>query len=1044
MFDAIIECLLAVVTGSLFLFLWYTGRKKNLFTVKGWLAVVAGTGFIFLGSVLDLLTNFLYLRELLFTGVEKYYGEKLVGYLGGFSLLLLGLYYWIQSMQNDRLRSEREKQYRQIIERTSNLVYTADINGKFTYVNPAAEKFTGYSEAELTAMYYTDLIRKDWQEKTRNFYINQFINQIAETSFEFPIITRTGHEHWVEQVVILQFEQERISGFHSIVRDVTRQKNAEEALYRLNDQLEMQEKRIRDLYRLSAQSGVDIDQQLDETLKIGAGALGLDIGIISRIQGDIYTVLFFYDPAGNLFHGQTFELGKTYCSLTVAADDIVAIDHMGKSSYSGHPCYRAFQMESYIGSPILVNGQRFGVLNFSSPKPRKIPFTQSDRDFVKLMGSWVSAMLERKQAYDRISHSEEKIRAILTTAVDGIITITASGRIESFNRAAEQIFGYSADEVLGSNINILMPEPHSSQHDGYLNKYLKSGQAKVIGKGREMVGCRKDGTIFSMDLSVGEVLLNDQRLYTGIVRDITERKKAERELQRAKQSAEVANQTKSEFLANMSHELRTPLNSVIGFSNILLKNKDQNLSAADIKYLERILANGKHLLDLINDVLDLSKIEAGRVELEIINFSVAELIAELIEQFESQVKDKGFKLVCKLPADPAPLLTDPSKLKQVLLNLLSNAAKFTREGNVTIELIIDPTTKIPVRIDVSDTGIGIPENRLAAIFNEFEQVESSTSRKYGGTGLGLSISKSLCELMGFNLTVSSTAGQGSTFSIHLGDQSQLADRPPVRTRDTGRRKSKAAAEYLSLAGRRILVIDDDPDSRTLIEQILDEAGCEIITADTGQNGLEQARTGQPELIALDLKMPGMDGLKTLQQLKADPQTKTIPVVIVSIVANDNRGHIVGAVDYVQKPLQRDELLWAVHRNLIRGGNRVLIIDDQVAVRQQIRKALKNSGIEITEAADGREALKILQNQDQDLILLDLLMPKMDGRELLRTLRSDEKYASLPVIIITGAEIATAEKEYLQSEVEAIVAKDNNLTLELPRIVAEVLNLPVAG
>jgi len=404
--------------------------------------------------------------------------------------------------------------------------------------------------------------------------------------------------------------------------------------------------------------------------------------------------------------------------------------------------------------------------------------------------------------------------------------------------------------------------------------------------------------------------------FQSIVYDVSERKKVEKELFMAKQLAEEASQLKSEFLANMSHELRTPLNSVIGFSNVLLKKNEENLDENDKNYLQRILANGKHLLDLINDVLDLSKIEAGRVELELVNISLKDLIHDIIGQLEGQVQDKDFLLVTQIPDEIARIQADPGKLKQVVLNLLSNAIKFTSEGSVTVSIETDAETNHPILISVRDTGIGIPENRLESVFDEFQQVDSSTARKYGGTGLGLAISKSLCQLMGYNLTVESKLDEGSLFTILLNDPEVGATPSSSRIKKRrANRPPKGTGASRGIQGKRILIVDDNRDSRVLIEQTLKEEGCVILQAEDGFKGFELAVKEHPDLIMLDLKMKETSGQEVLARLKANAGTKNIPVIIVSIVALENKSNLSEAADFVQKPIKRETLVWAVSRHI---------------------------------------------------------------------------------------------------------------------------------
>ena len=374
---------------------------------------------------------------------------------------------------------------------------------------------------------------------------------------------------------------------------------------------------------------------------------------------------------------------------------------------------------------------------------------------------------ERHQAEEALQESEARILAVVDSVANGIIVINEEGIVENFNRGAEQIFGYTAEEVYGQNVNMLMPQPYHQEHDGYLNNFLKTGQKKIIGIGREVSGLRKDGSTFPMHLSVTEVPLTNRTLFTGIVRDITESQQAKEALRQARDAAEDANRAKSEFLAKMSHELRTPLNSVIGFANVLAKNKGGHLGEQELVFIERITDNGRHLLDLINDILDLSKVEAGKLELLLSDVALDQLLNDTVAQLGGEVRGKKVKLATEIPKKIKSFQADGAKLKQVLINLLGNALKFTEKGSITISVITNPETHRPERIEVRDTGIGIPADRLANIFEAFQQSESGTSRQYVGTGLGLAISRSLCDLMGYQLNVSSTVGVGTTFSIIL-------------------------------------------------------------------------------------------------------------------------------------------------------------------------------------------------------------------------------------------------------------------------------------
>ncbi len=525
--------------------------------------------------------------------------------------------------------------------------------------------------------------------------------------------------------------------------------------------------------------------------------------------------------------------------------------------------------------------------------------------------------------------------------------------------------------------------------------------------------------------------------------EIAERKRVQEELRHAKETAEAASRTKSQFLANMSHELRTPLNSVIGFTNILLKNKNGRLVTEELTFLERIVANGKHLLDLINQVLDLSKIEAKRVEVETSVVILDRLIANIISQFEPQVHDRPIKLVAELPDQIAPLETDSGKLKQVIINLVGNALKFTEKGSVTVSVAVEEDTHRPVCITVTDTGIGIPQDRIAAIFEAFQQADPSTTRKYGGTGLGLTISKALCELMGYRLDVSSEPGKGSAFSIVLLARPTSADitvHPAPLAEVHGLSAAEAAAEVTSrirameathpLHNKLVLIIDDEADSRILLTNLIEQFGCHVVAADSGKLGLRMAKEIRPDLITVDLLMPNMDGWEVLRQLKADPDLKDIPVIVVSVVARERRGTVLGVVEMLQKPVSREDLLRVIS---FIPRSRILVVEDNEDDRRLFAAHLQGRVTELRMATNGREALAILETFTPNLILLDIMMPEMDGMAFLDTIRKNPRHWHIPVFVVTSKELTPDEAKRLGSEAQAVLKKAEEWGNDLERM-----------
>ena len=457
------------------------------------------------------------------------------------------------------------------------------------------------------------------------------------------------------------------------------------------------------------------------------------------------------------------------------------------------------------------------------------------------------------------------------------------------------------------------------------------------------------------------------------------------EIEEKSRALQVASQHKSQFLANMSHELRTPLNAIIGLTEMLREEAEGPEFAGFTEPLERVNRAGKHLLGLINDVLDLSKIEAGRVELHEEDFELAALARDLLTTTQPLADKNANRLALECALGTAPMRGDQMRLRQVLLNLLSNACKFTDSGTVTLRISGSRQGEVAgYTMSVADTGIGMTPEQLAKIFSEFTQADTSTTRRYGGTGLGLAISKRLVEMMGGTIAADSTPGEGSTFSVWLpatpGAQPSGQEAP-----ETGERTRTAAPRA---GAPTVLVIDDDPDARDLMRRFLAREGFDTLTAPDAAEGLRLARQFKPTLITLDVVMPRMDGWAVLKELKEDPALAAIPVVMLSILDEQEKGFALGAADYLTKPFDRDRLRSVLQAH--RGGEsgaRVLVVEDDDAIRAILRDMLEREGCTVDVAENGLVALERVAKAKPDIILLDLLMPKMDGFEFLAALRA---------------------------------------------------------
>jgi CheY-like chemotaxis protein/anti-sigma regulatory factor (Ser/Thr protein kinase) len=384
--------------------------------------------------------------------------------------------------------------------------------------------------------------------------------------------------------------------------------------------------------------------------------------------------------------------------------------------------------------------------------------------------------------------------------------------------------------------------------------------------------------------------------------------------------------------------------------------------------------------------------------------------------------------------------TDPHKLKQVIINLIGNALKFTEHGSVTarVDTEADGT---PLAIRVVDTGIGIPKNRLEAIFEAFQQADGSTTRKFGGTGLGLTISRSMCQLMGYDLTVDSEEGKGSVFSIVMAAHRHEGKGEQVPPESEVKKDKELPSPVGSLRDFRVLVVDDENDARVLMTHYLEDFGCSVLTATGAEEGIAMARRERPDLITLDLMMPGMNGWDALKLLKKDPDVRNIPVVVVSILAGEGRGKLLGAVDLVTKPVEREDLLRVLWRNLVRrGGARVLVVDDDDAMRDRLAEHLKEAGLEVQMASDGMEGLEMVNREAPDAVVLDLDMPLMDGFAFLDRLRASPYHTGLPVIVVTAKDLSPRQREVLTEKASGVVAKGEGLEERLMEVLGTLFPL----
>jgi signal transduction histidine kinase/DNA-binding response OmpR family regulator len=508
------------------------------------------------------------------------------------------------------------------------------------------------------------------------------------------------------------------------------------------------------------------------------------------------------------------------------------------------------------------------------------------------------------------------------------------------------------------------------------------------------------------------------------------------ENQAKNQQLEMASLHKSQFLANMSHELRTPLNAIIGYSEMLQEDAVQLGAEELVTDLGKIHASGQHLLGLINAVLDLAKIEAGKMDLYLETFGVSDMVRYVMEIIAPLAQKKANRLEIECDENAGSMYADLTKVRQALFNLLSNACKFTENGTVALGVTREELDGAGWLVfSVRDTGIGMTPEQMERLFQEFSQADSSTTRKYGGTGLGLALSRRLCHMMGGDITVESEPGHGSTFTLRLPAEVRG---PAAETAMPPSTISQRAAANDAL----ILVVDDDAAARETMERFLVREGFSVVTASGGREALRLARELRPDAITLDVMMPDLDGWTVLAAIKGDPALADIPAILVTIVDEKNRGYSLGAADYMVKPIDRERLVRML-KNLCRpGARRVLVVDDDDVLRGAVARMLEREGWSVTEAHNGRAALALFGEARPDVIVLDLLMPEMGGLEFLAEFRRHAEWRHIPVVVVTAKDLTEEDRRILNSGAERVLQKSASSRDELLKDLGRLLMVSV--
>jgi len=717
----------------------------------------------------------------------------------------------------------------------------------------------------------------------------------------------------------------------------------------------------------------------------------------------------------------------SFCGHVVESGEMLQVeDSFEDERFFDNPLATgAPHVRSYTGAPLETSGGLvLGTLCVIDNEARKLSEAQVEQ--LTALSRLVMQQLELRMQIRHRELAEEReaeaarMEALYKRFFDISLDMLCIGGFDGYakhlNEAWTETLGFTSDELKSKPFIEFVYEEDRSATEAQV-AYLASGEKQSV-RFRNRYQA-KDGSHRWLQWTVAVDL--EAAIVIAVARDVSKSVADEADLRTARDVAQQANKSKSTFLAQMSHELRTPLNSVIGFTNLLLKNKAKNLREKDLVYLDRIGSNGKHLLGLINDVLDLSKIEADHTELSRESVDLAALANSVTDSMASSFQEKGNRLSIVVPANVQPLDADPRRLKQILINLLGNANKFTDRGLVEIVVHVD-SFGAPARIDVVDTGVGIPKEKLATIFEAFRQVDEGHDRTYEGTGLGLAIARSLCELHGFKLSVASELGAGTTFSIAFSESALVSGHVTQSGRFT-----PITDEVLSRAvknsslvglGRTVLIVDDDSDTRLLVAKTIEDLGANVVTADTGQRGFEIARAVRPDLIVLDIGLPDVSGTQLLDWLVADPDLADIPTIVHS---SFDEQPLERAVAIHGKPLNRETFQQELIK-LLSPSLRVLIVEDDAGARDLLQAIVEGNGAAATVTSNGAAGLRALQTQEFDLVLLDLCMPDMSGFQLIEAYETSTSDVPPPIVVCTALDLSDDQRNLLSLSTHAVIEK----------------------
>ncbi|MFC0408725.1 response regulator [Roseomonas elaeocarpi] len=839
------------------------------------------------------------------------------------------------------------------------------------------------------------------------------------------MMERNGHReetHFAFSYTPVRDDTGKVAGFFCACLETTKQVFAER----------------RQRFRLAMEEGLHGLETPDEIVGATTRLLGRYLGV-SRVgfgivePGDESVALRTTHAEGVARLEGVFPLGDFGPGVIAAlraGNTVVRPDV--QAGHEGRPgLWEQLETRAYVAVPLIRDGRFRNVLYVNHREPRD--WSADDRTMIEHTAERIWEALERVRAEAALRASEAHLAGLFAQTGAGFAETTIDGRFLAANDHYCELLAVPRERLLGTRLrDVLHPEDAAST----LEMLERVAGSRLPGSAEARV-LRGDGGEVWINNTVSLISLpNKDDTLLLVALDITERRRFEAELAAARDAAEEANRAKSTFVANMSHELRTPLSAIIGYSEMLQEELADEGAGRFVADAGKIESSARHLLGLINDMLDLSKIESGKMEVFAEPIEIEAMARDVASTAETLVRRKRNRLVVDLAPELGTMRSDVTKIRQILLNLLSNAAKFTEDGAVTLSVARSGEgAGAEIVFSVADQGIGMTAEQLGRLFQRFTQADASTTRRFGGTGLGLSITKAFTTMLGGTIAVESTPGEGSRFTVRL--PAQYQDASHAEATRAALRGLAGGEEEGAGAGHKgtVLVIDDDPAYQELVARFLRREGYEVWTARDGVSGLAEARRLRPKVILLDVTMPGMDGWAVLRSLKEDGELREIPVVMVTFINDNGLASALGAVEHVTKPVKWETLRGVMDRFRGVEGD-VLVVDDNADARARLRSALERDGWTVAEAENGRDALERIAASRPKVILLDLEMPVMNGFAFLHSLRDQRSYDDVPVVVITARDLSREDRESLAGA-EKVLSKAE---MSLRRLSRELLDV----